>query len=62
MAINYTAYQAITILREGKDMGAIADIMKRFPRFAYTVLNGCDSMADLFKFAPEKTTARKVNN
>ena len=61
-AKNWTAADAVKVIVEGKDFEAIADIMKRFPIFAYYAMKVNDAGVFLLSAMPEYFTARKVNS
>lgn len=61
-AKNWTAADAVKIIVEGKNFEAIADIMKRFPIFAYYAMKVNDAGVFLLSAMPEYFTARKVNS
>ena len=61
-AKNWTAAEAVKVIVEGKDFVAIADIMKRFPMFAYYAMRVNEAGVTLLSALPEYFTARKVNS
>lgn len=61
-AKNWTAADAVKVIVEGKNFEAIADIMKRFPIFAYYAMKVNDAGVFLLSAMPEYFTARKVNS
>lgn len=61
-AKNWTAAEAVKVIVEGKDFVAIADIMKRFPLFAYYAMRVNEAGVTLLSALPEYFTARKVNS
>ena len=61
-AKNWTAADAVKVIVEGKDFVAIADIMKRFPMFAYYAMRVNEAGVTLLSALPEYFTARKVNS
>lgn len=60
MAINWTAAEAVKVLREGKDKDAIVDIGKRFPLFAIAAQSE-KGLLDMILSLPENMSARKLN-
>lgn len=66
MARNFTMTEAVTIISEGKDAAAIAELGKRFPiltaKIAKVAAVGGEDFVDLMSFMPEHLTANKVNN
>lgn len=61
-AKNWTAAEAVKVIVEGKDFVAIANIMKRFPMFAYYAMRVNEAGVTLLSTLPEYFTARKVNS
>lgn len=60
-AKNWTAAEAVKVIVDSKDFVAIADIMKRFPMFAYYAMRVNEAGVTLLSALPEYFTARKVN-
>lgn len=57
MAKNWSAAEAIKVIREGKDKAAISDIGKRFPLFAVLAAS---NPVGIVEALPEYISARKV--
>lgn len=62
MAENYTAKQAIRILKEGTDVEAIRNIAGRFPLFALQAVQLNEAGVAIIEAMPDWMTARKINS
>ena len=57
MAKNWTAAEAVKVIREGKDKAAIADIGRRFPIFTVFAASNLEKLIDA---VPDYVSARKM--
>lgn len=57
MAKNWTAAEAVKVIREGKDKAAIADIGRRFPIFTVLAASNLEKLIDA---VPDYVSARKM--
>lgn len=62
MAINYSVYDAIKTIKDGKDVEVIIDIAKRYPMLAVLANSIDESAMKMFEAFPEYITARKINS
>lgn len=62
MAENYTAKQAMQILKEGTDVEAIRNIAGRFPLFALQAVQLNEAGVAIIEAMPDWMTARKINS
>ena len=62
MAVNYSGYDAIKTIKDGKDVEAIIDIAKRYPMLAVLANSIDESAMKMFEAFPEYITARKINS
>lgn len=65
MAKNYTFSEAVAIIAEGKDLGAITDLGKRYPvlvqKTTVVATKAGEAFVELMSYMPEYLTANKVN-
>src|SRR5690554_1475422 len=60
MAKNWSAAEAVQVIREGKDLEAIQDIGRRFPIFLAMAASGEEGLARIISTLPEHQTVRKT--
>ena len=62
MAKNWSASEAVAVIREGKDFAAIQDIGRRFPIFVVLAASGAEGLTKIVQATPTHLTARKIES